>query len=94
MTIWGLYKGVRGKKTGGKHRAKYKKVQSCLSLVRSENSFEHYTRMTQKRLKAFVYQVYSLYLYMILLPLFLPIKIRNALWELITQGIPIRKCFI
>lgn len=63
MTIWGLYKGVRGKKTGGKHRAKYKKVQSCLSLVRSENSFEHYTRMTQKRLKAFVYQVYSLYLY-------------------------------
>lgn len=63
MTIWGLYKGVRGKKTGGKHRAKYKKVQSCLSLVRSENSFEHYTCMTQKRLKAFVYQVYSLYLY-------------------------------
>jgi len=33
--------------------------------VRSENSFEHYTRMTQKRRKAFVYQVYSLYLYII-----------------------------
>lgn len=63
MAIWGLYKGVRGKKTGGKHRENIKKVQSCLSLVRSENSFEHYTRMTQKQLKAFVYQVYSLYLY-------------------------------
>lgn len=65
MAIWGLYEGVRGKGSGTTKQAEYKKVQSGFSLVRSENSFEHYTRMTQKRLKPFVYQVYSLYLYII-----------------------------
>lgn len=63
MAICGLYEGVKGKEIDTTKQAEYKKVQSCLSLVRSENSFEHYTRMTQKQLKAFIYQVYSLYLY-------------------------------
>lgn len=59
MAIWGLYEGVKGKEKQHRQTGIIYKVQSCFPLVISENSFEHYTRMTQKGLKAFVYQGYS-----------------------------------